>query len=72
MVMLHLAGQRLADYGYMDTLLQPQQVLQFPPFEVAGGEHRDAAIAKWRALRAKQRRDASVVPAEFREEQATK
>jgi hypothetical protein len=69
MVMLHLSGQQLADYGYMDTFLQPQQMLQFPPVEVAGGEHREEAIAKWRAWRAKQKRDAAVVPAEFREEQ---
>jgi hypothetical protein len=70
MVMLHLAGERLSDYGYMDTFLQPQQLLQFPPVEIAGGERRDEAIAKWRAWRARQKRDTQVVPAEHRKVQA--
>jgi hypothetical protein len=69
--MLHLSGQRPADYGYMDARLQPQQVPQFQIFSVEDGEQRAAAIAKWRAWRAERRRDTQVIPAEFREENST-
>jgi hypothetical protein len=71
-VMLHLSGQRPADYGYIDARLQPQLMYQFQTFSVEGGRQRAEAIAKWRAWRADQRRDTEVVPAEFREEDSGK
>jgi hypothetical protein len=71
-VMLHLSGQRPADYGYMDARLQPQLMYQFQTFSVDGGQQRAEAIAKWRAWRADPRRDTQVVPAEFREEDTAK
>jgi hypothetical protein len=67
-VMLHLTGQRPADYGYMDARLQPQLMYQFQTFSVEDKEQRAQAIAKWRAWRATQTRDAQVIPAEHREE----
>jgi hypothetical protein len=50
-VMLHLTGQRAADYGYLHARLQPQQTFQLQTLHAASDEARAQAIAKWRAWR---------------------
>jgi hypothetical protein len=71
-VMLHLSGQRPADYGYMDARLQPQQMFQFQAFAAENGEQRAEAIAKWWAWRADQKRQSRAARAEPRQEDATR
>lgn len=51
-VMLHLTGQRPADYGYVHARLQPQRTFQLQTLHRENDEQRAEAVAKWRAWRA--------------------
>jgi hypothetical protein len=51
-VMLHLTGQRPADYGYVHARLQPQRMFQLQTLHRENDEQRAAAVAKWRTWRA--------------------
>ncbi|MEX2310090.1 MAG: hypothetical protein WD738_21135 [Pirellulales bacterium] len=51
-VMLHLTGQRPADYGYVHARLQPQRTFQLQTLHRESDEQRAAAVAKWRTWRA--------------------
>jgi hypothetical protein len=51
-VMLHLTGQRPADYGYLHARLQPQRTFQLQTLHRENDEQRAAAIAKWRTWQA--------------------
>jgi hypothetical protein len=53
-VMLHLSGQRPADYGYVHARIQPQQMFQLQTYAVENEEQRAAAIDKWHAWREEQ------------------
>ncbi len=55
-VMLHLTGQRPADYGYVHARLQPQRTFQLPTLHRENDEQRAEAIAKWRSRRFTERR----------------
>jgi hypothetical protein len=48
-VMLHLTGQRPADYGYVQARLQPQRTFQLQTLHRESDEQRVAAVAKWQA-----------------------
>jgi hypothetical protein len=50
-VMLHLTGQRPADYGYVHARLQPQRMFQLQTLHRENDEQRAAAVAKWKAWR---------------------
>jgi hypothetical protein len=50
-VMLHLTGQRPADYGYPHARLQPQQSFVLESLHCESDEKRAEAAAKWRAWR---------------------
>jgi hypothetical protein len=51
-VMLHLTGQRPADYGYVHAQLQSQQVFQLETLSVANEQQREKALSQWRSWRA--------------------
>jgi hypothetical protein len=51
-VMLHLTGQRPADYGYVHARFQPQRTFQLQTLHRENDEQRAAAVAKWRTWRA--------------------
>jgi hypothetical protein len=51
-VMVHLTGQRPADYGYVHARLQPQRMFQLQTLHRENDEQRAAAVAKWRTWRA--------------------
>jgi hypothetical protein len=53
-VMLHLTGQRPADYGYGHVRMQPEQMFQLQTFSVENDEQRVRALDKWRAWRREQ------------------
>jgi hypothetical protein len=50
-VMLHLTGQRPADYGYHHARLQPQQLFVLESLHCESDERRAHAAAKWRDWR---------------------
>jgi hypothetical protein len=50
-VLLHLTGQRPADYGYVHARLQPQRTFQLPTLHRDNDAERATAIAKWHAWR---------------------
>ena len=50
-VMLHLTGQRPADYGYVHARLQPQRIFQLQTLHRENDEQRAAAVAKWQTWR---------------------
>jgi hypothetical protein len=50
-VMIHLTGQRAADYGYIHARLQPQRMFQLQTLHRENDEQRVAAAAKWRTWR---------------------
>jgi hypothetical protein len=50
-VMLHLTGQRPADYGYLHARLQPQRTFQLQTLQRENDAERAAAVAKWRTWR---------------------
>jgi hypothetical protein len=52
-VMLHLTGQRPADYGYLHARLQPQQAFQMQTLHAENDEVRAKAVAKWRKWKAR-------------------
>ena len=54
-VMLHLSGQRPADYGYVHARLQPQRMFQLQTLHRENDEQRIAAVAKWHTWRRTQR-----------------
>ena len=50
-VMLHLTGQRPADYGYVHARLQPEQMFQLQTLSIESDEQRVVAMDKWRDWR---------------------
>jgi hypothetical protein len=56
-VMLHLSGQRPADYGYVNARMQPQQMFQLQTLSAENDQQREEAIAKWRAWSLKHEHD---------------
>jgi hypothetical protein len=50
-VMLHLTGQRPADYGYAQARMQPEQMFQLQTLSIENDEQRVAALDKWKAWR---------------------
>jgi hypothetical protein len=50
-VMLHLTGQRPADYGYVHARLQPELKFQLQTLSIENDEQRVAALDKWKAWR---------------------
>jgi hypothetical protein len=50
-VMLHLTGQRPADYGYVQARMQPEQMFQLQTLWIENDEQRVAALDKWKAWR---------------------
>jgi hypothetical protein len=57
-VMLHLTGQRPADYGYPHARLQPQQAFVLESLHCESDEKRAEAAAKWREWRKSQKKAA--------------
>jgi hypothetical protein len=53
--MLHLTGQKPADYGYLHARIQPQQPFQIQTLHAANDQVRDDAVAKWKAWRAEEK-----------------
>ena len=50
-VMLHLTGQRPADYGYVHARMQPEQMFQLPTLSIENDQQRVRALDNWRAWR---------------------
>ncbi|MCI0334975.1 MAG: hypothetical protein L0228_17345 [Planctomycetes bacterium] len=67
-VLLHLTGQKPADYGYPHARLQPQQQPMFhiQTLHAANDQVRDDAVAKWKAWRAAEKGQASRVKSKIR------
>jgi hypothetical protein len=57
MAMLHLTGQKPADYGYVHARQQPQQLFDLRTLFVENDAQREAAAAKWREWKAAQPKD---------------
>ncbi len=54
--MLHLTGQELKDYGFMQVRRHPQALFDVHSLGMASDERRDAAAAQWREWKASQKK----------------